>query len=250
MDLVDIEARTALVRSRIPGVSFVVNPYLGCGHGCLFCYAVFMRKYSRHHAQARWGSFVECKANIVEVLRREVGRRKKPDSVLLSSVCDPYQPVEQRACLTRGCLEVLRDFGWEVEILTRSSLVLRDLDLLAGMPRLSVGFSLGTNDERVRSILEPGAPTIQSRAAALKALHDAGVATWAFIAPILPMDPEKLHALISPNVDYILMDDLNYRGQVRQVFFRNGWEYALTDEYAGEMRGRLTDLFGLRRIEC
>ena len=151
MDVIEIEAKSALVRSKIPGVSHVINPYLGCSHGCRYCYAVFMRKYSRAHAQARWGSFVECKGNIVELLRKELARRKKPGSVMLSSVCDPYQPAERRWQLTRGCLEVLREFGWEVEILTRSPLVLRDLDLLTTMPQVSVGFSIGTDNEQVRS---------------------------------------------------------------------------------------------------
>ncbi len=155
MDIIEIEARTALVRSRIPGVSYVINPYLGCAHGCLYCYAVFMRKYSHGHAHARWGDFVECKTNIVELLRKELSRKKSRGSVMLSSVCDPYQPVERRWQLTRGCLEVLREFEWEVEILTRSPLVARDLDILTTMPQVSVGFSIGTENEEVRSVLEP-----------------------------------------------------------------------------------------------
>jgi DNA repair photolyase len=244
MEIVEIEARTALVRSRIPGVNYVINPYLGCGHGCLYCYAVFMRKYSHYHAHARWGSFVECKANIVELLRRELSRRRKRGSVLLSSVCDPYQPAEGSSRLTRGCLEVLCEFGWEVEILTRSPLVTRDLEILTTMSQVSVGFSIGTDNELVRSVLEPGAPPIHSRLEALRKLHNAGIATWAFIAPMLPMDPKRLHEMVAPHVDSVLLDTLNYREQVRQVFIRNEWGYALTDEYARETGGRLKELFG------
>lgn len=243
MDVIEIEARTALVRSKIPGVSYVINPYLGCAHGCLYCYAVFMRKYSRCHAHARWGDFVECKANIVELLRKELSRKKSRGSVMLSSVCDPYQPVERRWHLTRGCLEVLREFEWEVEILTRSPLVARDLDLLTTMPQVSVGFSIGTENEEVRSVLEPGAQPIQSRVKALGELHRAGVTTWVFIAPMLPMDPRRLFEMVSPHVDYVLMDTLNYRGQVREVFIRNRWDYALTDEYAAKTSGILMELF-------
>ena len=175
MDIVEIQAKTALVRSGIAGVGYVINPYIGCGHGCLYCYAVFMRKYSRCHAHARWGTFVECKANIVELLQKELRRKKKRSSVMLSSVCDPYQPAERRWKLTRGCLEVLREFGWEAEILTRSPLVTRDLEILKTMPQVSVGFSFGTENEQVRSVLEPGAPPIHSRVRALRELHHAGI---------------------------------------------------------------------------
>jgi DNA repair photolyase len=244
IDVCEIEVKTALVKSKIPGVDYVINPYLGCGHGCLYCYAVFMRKYSHYHTHAGWGSFVECKANIVELLRRELSRRRKRGSVLLSSVCDPYQPVERQSRLTRGCLEVLREFDWEVEILTRSPLVLRDLEILTTMPQVSVGFSIGTDNELVRSVLEPGAPTIHSRLEALRVLHDAGIATWVFIAPMLPMDPKRFHEMVAPHVDSVLLDTLNYREQVRQVFTRNEWGYALTDEYAREIGGRLKELFG------
>jgi len=243
MDVIEIEARTALVRSKIPGVSYVINPYIGCTHGCLYCYAVFMRKYSRCHTHARWGDFVECKANIVELLRKELSRKKSRGSVMLSSVCDPYQPEERRWQLTRGCLEVLREFEWEVEILTRSPLVARDRDLLTTMPEVSVGFSIGTENEEVRSVLEPGAPPIHSRVKALREVHRAGVTTWVFIAPMLPMDPKRLYEMVSPHVDYVLMDTLNYRGQVREVFIRNGWDYALTDEYAARTSGILMELF-------
>jgi DNA repair photolyase len=246
VDIIAIEARTALVRSKIPGVSHVINPYLGCSHGCRYCYAVFMRKYSRTHAQAPWGSFVECKGNVVGLLRKELARRKKPGSVMLSSVCDPYQPAEQTWQLTRGCLEVLRDFGWEVEILTRSPLVLRDLDLVGTMPQVSVGFSIGTDNEQVRSVLEPGAPPLHLRVEALRELRSAGISTWVFIAPILPMDPNKLYDMISPHADAVLLDPLNYRRQVRQVFMRNQWTHALSDDYAAATRGRLIELFGPR----
>jgi DNA repair photolyase len=246
MDIIEIEARTALVRSRISGVDYVINPYLGCGHGCLYCYAVFMRKYSHCHKHARWGTFVECKANMVELLRTELSRKKRRGSVMLSSVCDPYQPVERRWQLTRGCLEVLSEFEWEVEILTRSPLVVRDLDILTTMPQVSVGFSIGTENEQVRSILEPAVPPIRSRVRALKELHEAGVATWVFIAPMLPMNPRVLYDMISPHVDSVLMDALNYPGQVREVFIRNGWNFALTPEYAMKTGELLMQLFGDR----
>jgi DNA repair photolyase len=243
MDIIEIGVRTALVRSRIAGVNYVINPYLGCSHGCRYCYATFMRKYSHHHQHAQWGAFVECKANIVALLRKELGRKRTRGSVMISSVCDPYQPVERQWRLTRGCLEALGEFGWEVEILTRSPLVTRDLDLLKTMEQVSVGFSIGTDNDGVRSALEPLAPPLQSRVEALKELHEAGITTWVFIAPMLPMDPRALYEMVSPHVDYVLVDALNYVNQVRQIFIKNQWDFALTPEYARETGSILMELF-------
>ncbi len=77
MHITEITSKSALVRSRIPGVEYVINPYIGCGHGCRYCYAVFMRKYSRNHQTTEWGRFVEVKTNIAETLRSELARKRK-----------------------------------------------------------------------------------------------------------------------------------------------------------------------------
>ncbi len=243
MDVKEILAKSALVRSRIPGVEFVINPYLGCAHACRYCYAVFMRKYSRYHAQAPWGSFVEVKVNLLEVLRQELRRKKRPGKAMLASVCDPYQPLEGKYRLTRGCLELLQEYGWGAEILTKSPLVLRDLDLIKSMAGARVGFSIGTDDEEVRRVLEPRAPAIRLRIAALKTLARAGVPTWVFAAPLLPLNPEKLVALIGPYTRGLMTDGLNYAGQVRHLYHRMGWDYELTREYAATTAAALQRLF-------
>ena len=239
----EIETRSALVRSRIPGVEFVINPYLGCGHGCRYCYAVFMRRYSRHHRESRWGEFVEVKKNIVGVLAGELARKRKTGSVFLSSVCDPYQPLEKTHQLTRGCLELLRNHGWEISVLTRSPLVLRDTDILRTALDCRVGFSIPTDDDRVRQILEPAAPSIPARIEALKRLREAGIRTWAFIAPMLPMDPVRLHRLLAPAVEYVMIDPLNYVTRVEGFFRNQGWGYALSGQYARQTRQTLQKLF-------
>ena len=238
MDVIEIRIKTALVRSKIPGVDYVINPYLGCGHGCRYCYAVFMRKYSHHH-QSPWGSFVEAKTNIAEVLNSELPRKKRLGRVLLSSVCDPYQPLEHRYQLTRACLEALKNWGWEINILTRSPLVTRDLDILSETPGVSVGFSIPTDNDEVRKVLEPNAPPIGARLSALKRLHEAGISTWVFIAPILPMNPTKLYEAIAPYITYLMVDPLNYRNQVKDIFLKQNWEYELSDKYAAETRAIL-----------
>jgi len=243
-EVIEISTKSALVRSKLPGVDYVINPYLGCGHGCGYCYAAFMSKYSRAgHADARWGSFVEVKANIADVLAAELGRKREVGGVLMSSVCDPYQPAERRYKLTRRCLELLLGSGWRVDILTRSPLVFRDVDLLAS-PRVSVGLSLPTDDDRVRRALEPEAPPIGSRLAVLKKLKEAGVDTWAFIGPLLPMNARALYEALNPLVDHVLIDPLNYRGRFEGLLRRHGLEEALTDEFARRTAGELKRLFG------
>jgi DNA repair photolyase len=244
VEITEIATKSALVRSRIPGVQYVINPYLGCAHGCRYCYAAFMRKYSRHHAASPWGSFVEVKVNIPRVLREEVRRRKGRESALLSSVCDPYQPVELRYRLTRHCLEILQEAGWGIDILTRSPLVVRDLDLLSAADRHSVGLTIPTDDDGVRRILEPHSPPIGARLQTLRRLREAGLRTWVFIAPLLPMNPRRLCAAIEPFADRVLIDPLNYRGQVRRLFQENHWEYALTDQYARDTSRELVGLLG------
>jgi len=246
MDVCEISTKSALVSSRIPGVDYVINPYLGCAHGCRYCYAVFMRKYSHHHRASPWGSFVEVKANIAEVLRAELRRKKRRSRALLSSVCDPYQPLENRYRLTRECLKALREYGWGIDILTRSPLVTRDLDILAETPEVSVGLSIPTDDDRVRKVLEPQSPPIGARLSALKSLHAAGIPTWVFIAPMLPMNPARLYEAIEPYVSNLMVDPLNYRHQVKDIFLKNQWDYALSDQYAVETRAALLRLWEQR----
>ena len=247
MDMLEIVAKSALVRSRIPGVEYVINPYTGCEHGCKYCYAVFMRKYSREHQKSEWGSFVEVKTNLGEVLRAELPRKRKTATAMLSSVCDPYQPAERKYKLTRQCIEALREYGWGIDILTRSPLVTRDIGLLTSCIGASVGFSIPTDDDSIRKILEPASPPIGSRLRALKQLHDAGIRTWVFIAPMLPMNPDRLVELILPHIDHAIVDGLNYKGQVSELFRKHGWEYALAPEYAAKTSAELSRLLGGKR---
>jgi DNA repair photolyase len=243
MDVTEITAKTALVRSRIPGADFVINPYLGCGHGCRYCYAVFMRRYARHHAGAPWGSFVEAKVNLPQVLRGELRRKKHRERVFIASVCDPYQPMELRYRLTRQCLEILAEFGWGVSILTRSPLVTRDLNLFEALEQVRVGLSIPTDDDRVRRVLEPNAPPIPARILTLEKLRAAGLTPGVFIAPMLPMNPARLYELVAPHAGKVMMDSLNYRYRVTGLFRRHGWEKELTDAYADKTRAELQRLF-------
>ena len=200
----EVHAKSILSASKI--YPWVINPYVGCRHACTYCYARYMKKFTGHREP--WGTFVDVKFNAPELLEKEIGRKKK-DTVWVSGVCDPYQPLERRYELTRQCLRILIGHGWPVVIQTRSPLVLRDLDILREAHNVEVGFSVTTADDDIRRLFEPYAPPIQERVSALSELHRSGIRTYAMIAPLLP-GAENLIELLAGSVDYVLVDRMNY----------------------------------------
>jgi len=156
---------------------YTANLYKGCTHGCVYCYAP-----SLTHDERRWGSYVDVKTNAPQVLEREL-RGLRKDQVFLSSASDPYQPVEARYRLARRCLESLLRNGFPVSILTRSPLVLRDLDLLKKFDWVRVGMSITTVPSKQ---FEPGVPPLQRRIGTLQKLANAGIQTWVSLAPVVP----------------------------------------------------------------
>ncbi|HNW94397.1 MAG TPA: radical SAM protein [bacterium] len=238
-----ISVKSALTKSRIYGVEYVINPYRGCQHGCRYCYATFMLQHAHGHEHDTWGSFVEVKENLPDVLAGELQRRRKsPGEVMLASVCDPYQPAEAEYKITRRCLELLHQHGWKIGILTRSPLVLRDLALLRDN-HASVGFSIPTDNDRIRQLTEPNAPPIPARIEALRQLHDAGISTWAFIGPILPLNPANLHAQLAPVVDSVMLSALNYYDQVNAYFRKVGLGICFNRDFAPKIKAELRARF-------
>jgi len=191
----EILAKSVLSKSGITDYS--VNCYVGCTHGCVYCYARFMKRFSGH--EEPWGKFLDVKINAPDVLAREV-RRKPPGHVFVSSVCDAYQPIEKRYKLTRECVRILIDAGFHPGILTKSKLVTRDFDILQGHPNCSVACTLTTMDEQLRFRIEPGASPTRERIAALEEACSRGIAASAFLGPFMPGlsdTDEALDALIS-----------------------------------------------------
>jgi len=177
-----VQCKTATSPSRLPGLDRALNPYRGCGHACSYCYA---QDVTRFEMSRPWGDVVEVKANIVERLRKELA--KGPKGVYgIGTVTDPYQPLEKQHELTRGCLMLLRNAGARVSVLTKSDLVLRDLDILQGWKNAEVGLSIGCIDEETASVVEPGAPSPSDRFEAAAELVREGVDTYIMAAPILP----------------------------------------------------------------
>ena len=227
----EITTRNALTKTGIPGYDYCLNPYVGCAHGCTYCYATFMKRFTGHPEP--WGSFVDIKVNIVEALQRQV-KRIRSGSVIVGSVTDPYQPVERSSGITRRCLEVLALTDLRVHILTRSNIITRDIDVLKEMPSLEAGFSITTDNDGIREIFEPNAPPIESRLQALEALNDAGIRTYVFAGPLLPLDPVRFASMISGHADEVLIDKLNYSYKVEKLIRSKGLGPQMTLEMSRE----------------
>ncbi len=218
--------------------NYALNPYVGCQHGCRYCYARFMKRFSGHSEP--WGEFVDVKINAVEVLRKELATKKR-GKVWVSGVCDPYQRVEERYSLTRNCLRLLLEADWPVVVQTKSSLVIRDIDIFQGASALEVGLSIGTCDDSVRQIFEPKAPKIGERLQALETLKKHDIRTFVMIAPILP-GAERLPQALEGLVDFVLIDRLNYHYADR-TYKRHGMEWAMGEKFFLDVKRLLWDGF-------
>jgi len=190
MKVVETEARSILVRSKLPDADYVVNPYTGCIFGCHYCYASFAGRFVGEPI-GTWGNYVYAKINAVPLFEDELAKLRqagRAPSVLLSSVTDAYQGAEKKYRLTRGILEALarEPYPGVVGILTKSPLVLRDADLLAAIPRAHVGLTVTTTDDRLSRFLELRAPLASRRLETLAALNARGIETYAFVGPLLP----------------------------------------------------------------
>ena len=239
----EIQAKSILSASKI--YPYVINPYVGCQHACSYCYARYMKKFTGH--KEPWGTFVDVKINAAELLRKEIGKKQKA-AVWISGVCDPYQPLEAKYTLTRHCLQILADHDWPVVVQTRSSLVLRDIDILREAKDCEVGLSVTTADDDIRKLFEPHAPPIAELLKALAELHRQGIRTYAMIAPLLP-GAEHLVELLEGSVDYILVDRMNYH-YADAIYRKYRLEDKHTDAYftwAGHRIKADSDRLG---IEC
>ena len=167
-----------------------LNPYMGCAHQCTFCYVRAFEKRADRPSDDRYGASIRVKTNVAEVLRRELARRSwKGETVAIGAATDPYQPAEGRYRLTRACLEVLAEAANPFAIITRSPLIVRDIDVLAEAARrasVSVTFSVPTLDEKIWRLTEPNTPPPRQRLRALRMLRDAGIEAGVGMAPILP----------------------------------------------------------------
>lgn len=174
---------TAMGKSNLPGLDYTLNPYIGCAHGCVYCYA---RLYCDPRIGKNWGKIVVVKENIAEVLAKEIVRKKK-GVVGLSTITDAYQSIEAEERITRELLRMLLEENFKVSIQTKSSLVLRDLDILCEKKELvDVGFTITTLDDKIAKIVEPMASSPSERVKAVEKISAEGIETWIFLGPIIP----------------------------------------------------------------
>lgn len=199
--------KTYLSKSKIPGFDYVINPYIGCPHKCVYCYAEYMRKFTGHSEE--WGEFLDVKLCDVPLRPAKLFRTR----VMLSSVTDPYNPYEKQYELTRRLLKQLAFSQAYAFILTKSALVVRDADILKQMPGSEVALSFSSADERFREIAEPGAGGVEEKINALKILHQNGIKTAVMIAPLMPgiTDWKAIIAATRPYTDRYAFDSLNMR---------------------------------------
>ncbi|MEM5790753.1 MAG: radical SAM protein [Candidatus Aenigmatarchaeota archaeon] len=195
--------------------NYCINCYVGCEHACVYCYAsYYTKKYTKHKEE--WGSFVDIKINTPEILMKEILRKKK-GSVFISSLTDPYQPLEKKYKLTRKCIEILLRNNFSIWLQTKSSLVARDIDILKKFKEnCEVGFTVITLNEKIREIFEPFSSPIKERLEVLKFLKENGIKTFLFFGPILPyFSDENLEEFFNVakelEVDTIWVDKLNLK---------------------------------------
>jgi DNA repair photolyase len=230
MKIEKINAKSMLVLSNLPDTDYVVNPYTGCQFACLYCYASFMGRFVGE-SRSNWGNYVYVKSNAVDIIREELAKwsnTKCQSSVLLSSVTDPYQGLEKKYQLTRGILQEFlnRQYPGLISILTKSSLVLRDLDVIKQLSNVEVGMTITTTDDNLSHFLEVEAPAVTQRLKTLKKLNEFGIKTYAFIGPLLPHFRYETHLLeklfieiAESGVQEVYIEHINLPSYIKERLF-------------------------------
>jgi DNA repair photolyase len=229
----EIHARSALnrvpQRSQVP-FRWTINPYRGCAHACVYCFARPTHTYLDLNAREDFEREIVVKVNVPELLRTELARSSwKREHVALGTNTDPYQWVESRYLLLPGIWQALADYRTPCSVLTKSPLLLRDIDLFKQLARNDLFFanlSIPTLDERAWRATEPRTPNPNARLEAVSALNEAGIPTGVLIAPLMPGindDPKQVERIVSRAAEAGATSvngvALHLRGEVREIFF-------------------------------
>lgn len=205
--LIKVKAKSIFTKSKL-GVDYSLNQYVSCGHNCTYCYAKFIQKW-RPENYGKWGTWVEAKMNAPDLVK---GRYVK-GAVFMSSISDPYQPIEKDLKLTQRILENL-DKRTNLIIQTKSDLVLRDIDLFKKFKNIEIGFTINGFGGKTKKLFEPSSPENQKRMEALKILKKEGLKTYAFVSPIIPrlIDLKDIIAKTKNFAGYYWFEFINLRG--------------------------------------
>ena len=207
----EVDTKNVMTKSSLPVGGYSVNPYVGCTHGCKYCYASFMKRFTGHTEP--WGTFLDVKRwPAIKNPQKYRGQR-----VVIGSVTDGYLPQEEQFQNTRKLLEQLKGSGAEILICTKSDLVVRDIDLLKELGKVTVSWSINTLDENFRADMDH-AVSIARRLAAMKQVYDAGIRTVCFISPVFPgiTDFEAIFHRVKDQCDLVWLENLNLRGGFKQ----------------------------------
>lgn len=206
-----IKTKDYITKSALPFCDYTISPYVGCTHACKYCYASFMKRFTGHTEE--WGKFID-----VKLCDKPLNKKKLTGkTVFLSSVTDPYNQLEKKYEITKKILGQLIDIDCHLYISTKSSLILRDIDLLKKCNNVIVDISLNTLDEEFRKDMD-NAASVKQRLDALKILHDNGIHTALFISPWFP-ELTDFKALIETTREYVneyWFENLNLRGDYKK----------------------------------
>jgi DNA repair photolyase len=272
----EIEAKTLLSSSKQPdpwfGLKYTMNLYRGCLHRCIYC-----DSRSLCYGIEDFDGEVLVKANALELLRRELARKRIKGYIGTGSMNDPYMPVERKLRITGQALEIIAEFRFPVHVLTKSDLVLRDTDILQAIQRDTsavVSFTITTPDDALARQVEPGAPPSSARFAAMAALASRGIRTGVLLMPVLPFiedSPEAIAEIVTSAHDcgashVVASFGMTLRDRQREHYYkeldrrfpglRERYERAFGERYSAQASGAarletlfkdLTDRYGLQR---
>jgi DNA repair photolyase len=250
MNIREIKCKSILNKSKLGG--YTINPYIGCSHNCVYCYA---NHFWQNIGIERKENEIEVKINSPDVLLSQL-RRSKKDDVFISSITDPYQPIEEKYKITRKILFWLSKFNFPTSILTKSKLILRDMDIIKSF-NCEVGFTIMCN-ESWRKYLEPNASKIEERIYCLEKFSTLGIKTFIFIGPIIPgITDELIENFPEIKVNKIIVDKLNFHGnghikKMKDFAEKFGIDFKkfFDKKYYEMMKVKISSIAKERDIEC
>ena len=210
-----INVNDYVVKSKLPASDYVINPYVGCPHACKYCYASFMKRFTGHNE--KWGKFIDIKICDKTISKKILNGK----TVFLSSVTDCYNPYEKKYFVTQNILKQLVDIDCKIIICTKSDLILRDIDILKGLEKLTVAVSVNTLDENFRKDMDK-ASNIFDRLETLQTLYKNNINTVLFMSPIFPKITD--YRLIIERTKYFVneywFENLNLRGSYKSPILK------------------------------